>query len=78
MSDRASKALAEASLLGEPRTYMPHQNAVESLSIPFIIVHMDNARKNRRLKVDSILQYSVRRESPEMFWKLKLALSSFI
>jgi hypothetical protein len=30
------------------------QNAVESLSIPSVIVHMDDARKNRRPKVNSI------------------------
>jgi len=40
MSDRASKALAEASLPGEPQTYDPDQNTAESLCLPFIVVRM--------------------------------------
>ena len=33
---------------------MPYQNVVKSLSLPFIIVHMGDVWKNRRLKVNSI------------------------
>ena len=57
MSDRASEALAEAALLGEPRTY----DAISKRSeVPLstlgasIIMHMGDARKNRRPKANNV------------------------
>ncbi|XMA20781.1 hypothetical protein WAI453_013572 [Rhynchosporium graminicola] len=55
MSNRASRALAEASLPGEPRTY---DTTFKRSGVPlatFIIAIMDGHREKKRHKANSIL-----------------------
>ena len=63
MSDRASKALAEASLPGEPRTYRARSKRSGVPLSTLIIVRVGDARKNRRPKANSISLHRKRKPS---------------
>lgn len=63
MSDRASKALAQVFLPEERRTYDTISKRSKVPPLPSTIVHMGDARKNRRLRANSISLHRKRKPS---------------
>ena len=73
MSDRASKALAEASLPGEPRTY---DTTSKRSGVPLTTLYYhDHGREKRRLKANCISLHR-RRKPSKSIWKLMADLGN--
>jgi hypothetical protein len=72
MSDRASKALAEASLPGEPRIYDTRSKCNRVPLAIFYCFNIDDARKERGLKASN--KYLTLSEEKALKKYLKLSL----